>query len=161
MTSEYILYTDESAADGKYYSDFYGGALVRSRDLETTISILQNRKLHLNLFNEIKWQKVTANYLGKYVEMMDLFFDLVQQDKVKLRIMFTQNCHVPIGLSREQREQRYFVLYYQFIKHAFGLQYAAIEHGPSHLRLNLDQMPGNKERAAQFVTLQPCATGIP
>lgn len=150
MAYEHIIYTDESAANGKYYSDFYGGALVGSQYLETSISLLNNRKLQLNLFNEIKWQKVTANYLDKYKEMMNLLFDLVQQDKIKIRIMFTQNCHVPIGLTREQREQRYFVLYYQFIKHAFGLQYAAIDHGPASLRLNMDQLPDNKERIAQF-----------
>ena len=31
---EYIIYCDESVTDGKYYSDFFGGVLVRSGDFD-------------------------------------------------------------------------------------------------------------------------------
>ena len=31
---EYIIYCDESVTDGKYYSDFFGGVLVRSVDFD-------------------------------------------------------------------------------------------------------------------------------
>ena len=41
--------------------------------------------------------------MGKYVELMGEFFDLLTSDKIKLRIMFTQNRYVPTGLSAEQR----------------------------------------------------------
>ena len=53
--------------------------------------------------------------------------------------MFTQNQFVPTRLSPDQRRAEYHLLYYQFIKHAFGLRFAgiagpgnpgAIEHGP-------------------------------
>ena len=38
-------------------------------------------------------------------------------------IMFRQNAHVPVGLTQEQPAGGYFRLYYQFIKHAFGLSH--------------------------------------
>ena len=57
-----------------------------------------------NLFQEIKWGKVTKNYLEKYVAMMDAFFDIVAADTAKIRIMFTNNQYVPQGLTSEQQQ---------------------------------------------------------
>ncbi len=37
--------------------------------------------------------------------------------------MFRQNAQVPQNLTREHEENEYFLLYYQFIKHAFGIDY--------------------------------------
>ena len=83
--------------------------------------------------------------------MMDAFFDIVAADTAKVRIMFTNNQYVPQGLTREQRQTEYHRLYYQFIKHAFGLQYSPAELTPPiQVRLNLDQMPTNREATAQF-----------
>ena len=41
---EYIIYSDESISDGKYFSDFYGGALVRSHDLKPIVNALNAKK---------------------------------------------------------------------------------------------------------------------
>ncbi|NQT39276.1 MAG: hypothetical protein HQ581_17390, partial [Planctomycetes bacterium] len=71
MATELVIYTDESDKEGEYFSNFYGGVLVRSRDLATVIAQLEVCKHQQNLFREIKWRKVTANYLGKYVAVMD------------------------------------------------------------------------------------------
>lgn len=147
---EFVIYTDESDKDGRYFSNFYGGVLVRSTDLRETIERLEACKQRLNLFGEVKWQKVTANYLEKYVELMDEFFDLVTADKVKVRIMFTQNRFVPKGLTPEQRRIGYYLLYYQFLKHAFGLPFANRGSESVSVRLNLDQLPNNREQNAMF-----------
>lgn len=151
MATELIVYTDESDKDGEYFSNFYGGVLVRSRDLAAVIAQLEICKQEQNLFQEIKWQKVTANYLEKYIAMMDAFFDIIAADTAKVRIMFTNNQYVPQGLTREQRQTEYHRLYYQFIKHAFGLQHSSAElQSPIRVRLNLDQMPTSREETAQF-----------
>ncbi len=151
MPTELIIYTDESDKEGEYFSNFYGGVLVRSRDLEAVIANLDNCKQQHHLFNEIKWQRVTENYLEKYVAVINTFFDVVATDKAKVRIMFTSNQYVPQGLTSEQRQTEYHRLYYQFIKHAFGLQHASRELTPPiQMRLNLDQMPTSKEETAQF-----------
>ena len=115
--------------------------MVRSRDLATVITQLETCKQQQNLLQEIKWQRVTANYLAKYVAMMDAFFDIIEVDRAKVRIMFTNNQYVPQGLTREQRQTEYHRLYYQFIKHAFGLQHSSAElPSPIRVRLNLDQI---------------------
>ncbi len=150
MSLEYVIYTDESDKRGRFYSNFYGGVLVRSVDLEAVISRLQQRKANLNLHQEVKWQRVTRNYLEKYKALVDALFGEVEAERVKIRVMFTQNQFIPTGLSPEQRRAEYHVLYYQFIKHAFGLRYAGELGQIITVRLNLDQLPANREQNVQF-----------
>ena len=151
MANELVIYTDESDKEGEFFSNFYGGVLVRSTDLAETIHRLEDAKTGQNLFGEIKWQKVTENYLEKYIAVMDEFFDLATNDIVKIRVMFTNNQYVPQGLTNEQRKTEYHRLYYQFIKHAFGLSHATSEVAPPvQVRLNIDQMPTSNEEPAQF-----------
>lgn len=149
MSTEFIIYCDESARRGNYFSNFYGGALVRSGDLEFVRSALSERKAELNLHGEVKWQKVTDQYLSKYVALTDTVFDLLAGDRLKMRIMFTQNRHVPQGLSRAQVDDAYHLLYYQFLKHAFGLDHVESPSG-TRLRIYLDTMPSTREQVAQF-----------
>lgn len=144
---EYILFCDESDRRGKYYSNFYGGAMVGSSHYQRITDRLNETKSRLNLYQEVKWEKVTAQYLGKYQELMRVFFEEVAAGHVRIRIMFRQNAHLPTGLSREQLDLEYFLLYYQFVKHAFGLEYV-----PDNIRLRLyfDQFPDTAERREQF-----------
>jgi hypothetical protein len=151
MSKEYIIYADESVRKGKYYSNFYGGLLVRSKDLESVTAILDNVKKQENLFAEIKWQKVTNNYLNKYKAIINTFFDLVEEDRIKVRIMFTQNRNIPLDLETYHHEHEYFMLYYQFIKHAFGLKYSnPYRQAFKNLRIYLDRLPDTKEKASLF-----------
>lgn len=150
MTKEFIIYADESTQKGQYYSNFYGGVLIRSDHIDHVRHALDEAKRQQNLYNEIKWSKVTAQYLEKYQEMMNTFFAFVRQDIIKVRIMFTQNSHVPVNLDAYQRENSYHLLYYQFIKHAFGLANSNQGQSPIHLRIYLDRMPDTQEKNAQF-----------
>lgn len=85
---EYLIYCDESVSVGEFYSNFYGGVLVKNKDFDKVNKALEDKKAGLNLFGEIKWTKVTAPYLDKYKQMMDLFFQFVGQHKLKMRVMF-------------------------------------------------------------------------
>jgi hypothetical protein len=149
---EYLIYCDESIAKGKYFSNFYGGALVKSQDLALVQKSINDRRDQLHLDKEMKWSKVTDQYLEKYIDMTDIFFDLVADDRIKLRIMFTQNMYRPINLNPEQSENQYFLLYYQFIKHAFGLAHInSINPCDIHrVRLYLDRLPDSRENVARF-----------
>jgi hypothetical protein len=82
--------------------------------------------------------------------MMTAFFKLVSEDRVKVRIMFTQKANVVVGLTREQRENEFFLLYYQFLKHAFGLGHCNPGGSPLRVRILLDQLPDTREKAATF-----------
>lgn len=147
---EIIIYCDESISSGEYYSDFYGGVLVQSKDVDYVRSEIANKKKQLNLNGEVKWQKVTSNYLEKYIELMDLYFTLSQEGRLKTRIMFTQNCHVAQGLDGYHFEHKYFLLYYQFIKHAFGLRHSNQSGKHINVRLYFDKLPDTKEKCELF-----------
>ena len=139
---EYIIYCDESVGKGKYYSNFFGGALVQSQDFEQIKQSLDEKKRALNVTGEMKWIKVTSSYLIKYVEIMDTFFSFVRDKKIKVRIMFQRNDQMPSHLGKEQIENRYYLLYYQLVKHAFGLVHRNTEaSAPVYLRLYFDEIP--------------------
>ena len=81
---------------------------------------------------------------------MDSFFDLVRDNRIKVRIMFTQAKHVATGLEAYHREHSYHILYYHFLKHAFGLRYANPGGTPIRLRIYVDQLPDTTDKNALF-----------
>jgi hypothetical protein len=150
MTTEYIIYCDESEEKGTHFSNFYGGTLVTSDDLANVVAKLRECKAMQNLHRETKWTRITENYEKKYIALMDCFFDLVKAGKVKVRIMFTQNTVIARGLTRRHVDEKYFILYYMFIKHAFGLNCSPPIPGGVRLRIYPDQIPDTREKVAQF-----------
>lgn len=147
---EYIIFCDESDKKGDYYSNFYGGVLVGASNYQRLTNKFEALKNELNFGKEIKWQRVTDQYLEKYVELMSCFFQELRDGHLKVRIMFRQNVHARRFDSSEDRDLEYFKLYYQFIKHGFGIQYMDHDHEEVHLRLYFDQFPDTSERAVQF-----------
>jgi hypothetical protein len=147
---EYIIFCDESESDGRYYSNFYGGLLVGSSQYDRITARFENLKSDPNLNAEVKWSNVTHAYLGKYLALMEALFDDIHQGNLKIRIMFRQNAHVATNLTEEQIDGTYFRLYYQFIKHAFGLRYREAGDGKAFLRLYFDAFPAKRESVKQF-----------
>ena len=150
MDKEFILFCDESDRSGRYYSDFYGGVLVGSSQYERVTRRLEALKADLNLGKEVKWSRVSENYLTKYMTLIDAFFEEIWAGHLKVRIMFRQNARQPRHLSADQRERGYFLLYYQFIKHAFGLRFVEPVEGGRRLRLYFDEFPEKPEHARDF-----------
>ncbi|MDG4671742.1 DUF3800 domain-containing protein [Shinella sp. 838] len=147
----YILYCDESAKKGTYYSNFYGGAILKAEDQEAIERILRERKIGLNLYDELKWTKVTENYRQKYQEFIDTFFDLVAAERIKIRIMFTHNRFIAKDLTAEQKDNQYFLLYYQMLKHAFGLGHCnPYKIDRVFVTMLLDQIPHSREKVEKF-----------
>lgn len=103
---------------------FMVGALIKVSDIQEIEKLLNERKEELNLKGEIKWTKVTGNYLDKYIDMINLFFSFIKSGKIKVRIMFAQNAYVSEGLTKEQTDNEYNILYYFFLKSAFGLKFS-------------------------------------
>lgn len=145
-----VIYCDESVESGKHYSNFYGGALVCERNIQDINVRLNRIKADLNLNGEVKWTKVTDNYLDKYMDFLDAYMREVTNGNIKIRIMFTHNVHRPRGLNSRHIEDKYFLLYYQFIKHAFGLRHTELGEGSSLVRLMLDEVPETHEKLVKF-----------
>lgn len=146
---EYLIFCDESDRVGKYYSNFYGGVLVSAHEYERVTRRLNEQKTILNLKGEVKWEKVTERYLEKYKNLVSVFFSLISFGELKVRIMFRQNAQRPRNLPSSPGLQ-YFLLYYQFIKHAFGIAHSDPNPHGTSLRLYFDKLPDTKERIEQF-----------
>lgn len=108
------------------------------------------KKQELNLHNEIKWTRVTDQYLDKYIEFINLYFELIAAGKIKIRIMFRKNTYEARNLNHYQELNGFYLLYYQFIKHAFGLEYCNPEDGKVYLRTYFDKLPNTREQNELF-----------
>lgn len=124
------------------------GALINLSDINLIENALNNKKEELNLHGEIKWTKVTDNYLEKYIDMINLFFEFIKNGKIKVRIMFAQNAFVSDGLTKKQTDNEYSILYYYFLKDAFGLKFS--NGTPFKNKVNfsfyLDDLPCSEEQ---------------
>ena len=147
----YIIYADESDKKGKYYSNFFGGVLLSAADQQQINQELNVVKAELGLNHEIKWQHVDQSCYERYIEFAKHYFGYVAASRLKVRIMFTQNMRVPKNLVQRHRDDQYFLLYYQFIKHAFGLKYC--DFGPGRdvfVSVLPDKIPDSKDRVERF-----------
>lgn len=123
----YIIYADESDRKGAYCSNFFGGVLLSAEDREHASASLDAMKDQLGFRRELKWQNIDAENAERYIAFIRLYFSMVADGTFRVRIMFTQNSNVPVGLTAPQRRNSYFLLYYQFFKHAFGIAYSNVE----------------------------------
>ena len=154
----YIIYCDESADKGEKFRDFFGGCIIDSKDQFELIQALEKKKKALNLEHEVKWTRVTENYLGKYLELIDLFFDFIKSGKIKVRIMFRATSDVPSRLPASTVDDKYFKLYYQFLKHSFGLMTIPKECTPTNIIIYLDTLPdkhGKRDEFKAFIHAMP------
>lgn len=145
------IWLDESDKEGTYYSNFYGGILIKSVNVDKVLRMSQTKISEVGLDNEeIKWQKVNKFTFEKYKILIDFIFDLLENDLAKIRIFFRNNQFVPQGLTKEQKRKEYPLLYYQFIKHGFGLQYSNPNAEETNIKLLLDDMPLKGDDAKEF-----------
>ncbi|ATC63844.1 hypothetical protein CMV30_07735 [Nibricoccus aquaticus] len=147
---EYVLFCDESDRHGAFYSNFYGGVRIPASRLLSVEQTLREKKTHLGLTSEIKWQKVGADVVERYEEFLATFFDQMAAGRLHMRVMFTHNTQVAVGLSRDQQDQSYYHLYYQFLKHSFGLASIPTHSAPPRLRIYLDEIGDTREQITKF-----------
>jgi hypothetical protein len=145
----FIIYCDESVSKGKYYSDFYGGALLlASKRQEIEEKLLAAKGI---IQGEVKWTKISEYNESAYIAFVDAVFELIASGDIKMRIMFTQNINDTSHFPADKEDNKYFMLYYQFLKHAFGLRFCNIEkQGCAHVSVYLDDAPDTKEKLDNF-----------
>lgn len=135
---KYIIVCDESTKKGKKYSYFFGGAILKESEYEKTNRIF---KLFLEQTNlgEAKRTKITQLNYKSYIDLMDLFFTHIKANKIRARVMLTNNNdleRIPSSL-----DETYCKFYYLFIRHAFSLFHARKD---IQIRLALDDLPETK-----------------
>ncbi len=150
MEKEYIIFCDESDKKGKLFSNFYGGVIVGASQFERITAKLNEAKSTLGFHGEVKWEKVTDQYLNRYIAFIQTYFEEIRASHLRVRIMFRNNRHSARGLTSGQNEKGYYYLYYQFLKHSFGLEYTPFQSIGTSFRVYLDQLPDSGEKVEQF-----------
>lgn len=146
----YIIYCDESDDKGPFFSNFYGGALLRASDRQAIEAEFNAVKADHNLKGEAKWTKISEYNEAAYIALMDKAFEFLAAGLLKVRIMFTQNINQVQHLHYEEGEA-YFKLYYQFIKHAFGLEFCNPQRNTDvTCAVLLDDAPDTKAKLEKF-----------
>ena len=150
---DYCIYSDESDLIGKKFSNFYGGGIVRSDYVHVIENALNAKCVEHNINSEIKWKHLSSNYLKQYIDFIDCFFNFLQLEDspIKVRVMFTDNRFKPENLSEEQIRNGYHILYYHFLKNAFGLKHCQKRNAPRNLHFRIDNRPSKKEQRWSFV----------
>jgi len=156
-----IIYCDESDDKGEFFSHFYGGALIQAHNQAVLDDLLNAKKQELNIAAEMKWDRVSEPYKDKYIEFIQYFFEFVREGRIKLRIMFTQNINQAVGLTDEHIGNDYFLLYYQFVKHAFGLRYCNEDGGRALVQLLMDDVPQTKAKYDEFKDYMSSLSAFP
>ena len=146
-----FIWLDESDRHGEFYSNFYGGILVRSIHHREVMERMRAVVVEAGINDEIKWQKVNEYHYEKYLRVVDELFDLAKEDKLKIRIFFRHNQFMASRLTPDERKADYQMLYYQFIKFAFGLPYAN-ESDLEAMTLFLDEIPLRQSERDEFVS---------
>lgn len=149
-TLEYILYCDESSAHGERYTDFFGGCIVEAGRQQAISEILNQKKADLGINAEIKWTKVSERYVEKYCELLHLFFHFVRSGDIRVRIMFRKKENQYTPAQQSSHDERYFKLYYQFLKHAFGFKTSRLITGDYHVHFFMDELPDHTAKADEF-----------
>ena len=140
MAHEYIIYCDELEDKGPFFSNFFGGALIKAADRVKIEFALQAARVGVT--GEAKWTKITERDEAAYIAFALKFLELVQTGQAKMRVMFTQNVYRTDHIEYEEQDAKFFKLYYQFIKHAFGLMYCNPERQEIiHIAVYLDDAP--------------------
>lgn len=146
----FYIFCDESVKKGKYYSNFYGGVLLDKNEFERINNALISKRQDLRLeTSELKWSYVNTFNLELYKEMINVFFDFIKGNFLKVRIMFTDNRVLATKLTKDQRYHEFQILYYHFIKHAFGLSHIHSD-VPLHLELFFDKLPDKNSKNEKF-----------
>jgi Protein of unknown function (DUF3800) len=145
----YLIYCDESDDKGSFYSNFYGGALLREADrqkIEQRLLAAKGDKAS----SEYKWTEIGPHNEERYIRFIEEIFALVEEGLLKFRVMFTQNINQTRDLGHDL-ENEYFILYYYFLKHAFGLQHCNVDFPEQTVvSVFLDDVPDTKEKFDNF-----------
>ncbi|MCK6569718.1 hypothetical protein L6V77_01250 [Myxococcota bacterium] len=134
------IYADEAWTHGgeplNRYWCFFGGILGLESALDRLNTDLGKIKASHQATGEVKWTNVKASNLQCCKDMVDCVAQQIREGHIRYRQMFLDRQFVRIAPNGEVEADGLtvqFKLFYQFLKHAFGLKYLPVApHGEKH-----------------------------
>lgn len=123
---EINIYSDESRHRAERFL-LLGGLWVRTEDvLFVEDEIKKIRKKHgyqndsgqwVNFLGEFKWTKISDKYLPVYKDIVDLFFRLIDQSKIRFCVMLVDTHNPAVQAYNNIKRDGFFKLMYQLYLH--------------------------------------------
>lgn len=166
MTKLYEIYADEAWTHGgqplNRYWCFHGGIFGTQESLDRLdTSLLGVVKKH-GVCGEVKWSNLNAGNYTCYVEWVDCLIDNIQNNDIKYRQLFLDRSYVWVPKHGEEPLREIdvqFKIYYQFLKHAFGIKYIPADEGGQgiklFIRLDNHSSQKNKDQLVRFAEILP------
>ena len=141
-TIRYEIYADEAWTHSSppllRYHCFFGGIFGSQSLLGRLETELIKIKQVNNLASaEVKWSALKPAKLLAYIQLIDCFFDHLDSANLTYRQMFRDRSFVYCDQSGNTSSEKteldvQFMLFYQFIKHSFGIQFLPVIHDVKH-----------------------------
>ncbi len=154
MTRIFEIYADEAWTHGgnppHRYWCFLGGIFGTQPDLDKLDTDLRQIIGKYGINGEVKWSKISEQNIDCYIDLVNCFMAHVNQGRVKYRQTFLDRSykwlprHGEIPLTELEVQ---FRIYYQFLKHSFGLRYLPNPTGSLvKILIHLDDHSSNSEK---------------
>ena len=163
---EYEIHADEAWTHNgnplKRYWCFIGGLFGSVGDLDRLDKQLRLLKLDHGIESEVKWSKITVDRLPGYTAFIDCVFDFLWKHEIRYRQIFLDRSYVHYDNYQKDPKNLYnldvqFKVYYQLIKHHFGIKSMPSHRDGAKIYLRLDDFSSqkHKDRLEGFVNDLP------
>lgn len=165
---QYEIFADEAWTHNspplRRYHNFFGGIFGTESHLGALDTQLRQAIAATGNNQEIKWQHLTPRNVGLYMAFADHLFDAIRGNKVTYRQMFCDRSVLrvePSGESRPTEIDVQFKLYYQFLKHCFGIKHLPDKESSEILvRLDGHSSQKHKTKLTGYAEELPGALGL-
>jgi hypothetical protein len=128
------IWADEAWTHGggepNRYWCFFGGVMGPQAAIDRLDSELSKIKRAHNLAGEVAWANVRAKNLPPYRAMVDCLVDLLQRTDLHFRQVFLDRSLIRVDQNGAANPVAdldvQYLIYYQFLKHAFGIRYLPV-----------------------------------
>lgn len=152
----YEIWADEAWTHGgqlSRYWCFFGGVMGPQDALERLDSELAKVKASFGLQGEVKWEHVRGRNLNAYRAFVDVLFTLLPTTDLRYRQVFLDRTLVKVDIQGNRVDlsdlDLQYKIYYQFLKHAFGVKHLpAAPPGSRHrVLIRLDDHSSQRHKA--------------
>ena len=162
MTSIYEICADEAWTHtnkplNRYWC-FFGGLMGSERSADRLETELRKCiESHHPFRREVKWSRLDSFNSQLYTELVDIFFENLIENDLRYRQFFLDRSYVWKRDTFEDRSELdvQYRMYYQFLKHHFGLKYLPFlsnsDHYLIHVRLDEHSSQQHKKKLTEFV----------
>jgi hypothetical protein len=148
----FVVYADESNTHDRAlaHRHFYGGCMVPADERAEITRVLESIAGELGILGELKWRKVRPYNADRVLHVMNAFFDMIEDRRIKLRVMWLPQSLDDVFTDPRYAGYGYYILYYFFVVSGFGLS-RHDEDGEVLVEFFPDRLPDEPEKKRALV----------